>query len=98
MVVCRNAEGVRDQTKVGNPCPRVFLFVYLFFGHNIWTRNARKPIKPSNDLHYSWFMIKTLSQKIGSFCWGSGCDDVIQLRKTIFHYDVINKNPELSNI
>jgi len=25
MLICRNAEGIKDQTKVGNPCIRWFL-------------------------------------------------------------------------
>ena len=38
---------------------------YIFFGHNFWTTNIRKPIKGSKDSYYN-LVSKNLSQKIGS--------------------------------
>jgi len=41
----------------------------LFLGHNLWTRNVRKPIKDSKDSDYSLVFSKSLSKKIPSYGW-----------------------------
>ena len=56
----------------------IFQFFLHFFGHNFWTRNVRKPIQPSTDSYYNLVSNKILSQKIGSWCWHLGPDNLIQ--------------------
>jgi len=52
--------------------------IYLqYFGHIFGTRNARKSIKPSEDLYYSFLSNKNLSQKYGSWRWLPGSNDII---------------------
>jgi len=64
--------------------PKGFLGICLiflpFFGHNFWTRNGRKPINPSKDSYNNLVSNKIWSQKIGSWCWRPGPNNLIQVQ------------------
>ena len=57
----------------------------MMIGHNFWTRNAKKPIKDSEDSVYSRVSTKNLRQKIGSCGWGPGPDNLGQNYLNLIH-------------
>jgi len=54
----------------------------LFFGHNLPTTNAIKPIKGSKDGDFCLVYITRKKQKIAPCGWAPGPDDIIQ--KTLY--------------
>ena len=57
----------------------IFLINLCLFCHNLWTRNARKSIKPCKDSYCGLESRKTLNHKIGRIVRLPGDDVIIQM-------------------